>query len=184
MKQSTIFVAACLVFFSQTSQASFSIANIDQDGNPVITSKALGFANSSKKFEKILRRIARETGIKKSLLAAVIENESQWDPQAVSRAGALGLMQLMPSTAKEFGVENPFDPEENMRGGALYLRFLLNTFNEDLNLALAAYHQGHSRIKQLGVVPETGGTKDYIVRVMKSFGLYEMANARNLTASY
>jgi hypothetical protein len=110
------------------------------------------------------------------LISAVIKVESNWDPRAVSRKGAMGLMQLMPSTAKEMEVDNPFNPEENIEGGLKYLRYLLNKFNGDLNLALAAYNAGPNRIQKYGGIPPITETQRYVKRILS---LYNDMNSTN-----
>ena len=102
------------------------------------------------------------------LVAAVVEAESRWDPGAVSRAGAAGLMQLMPSAAADHRVIDPFDPEQNLRGGTLHLRRMLDRF-EDLRLALAAYNAGAATVERYADVPPYRETRTYIRRVLTRF---------------
>ncbi len=102
-----------------------------------------------------------------SLIRAVIKAESSWRPNVVSRAGAQGLMQLMPGTAKELGVQDPFDPHQNIAGGCKYLRRMLEMFHGDLDLALAAYNAGPGNVKKYGGVPPFEETKQFIIRVRK-----------------
>jgi len=102
------------------------------------------------------------------LVAAVVEAESRWDPGAVSRAGAAGLMQLMPSAAADHAVEDPFDPAENLRGGTQHLRRMLDRF-EDLRLALAAYNAGAATVSRYADVPPYRETRTYIRRVLARF---------------
>jgi soluble lytic murein transglycosylase-like protein len=101
------------------------------------------------------------------LLHAVIAVESDYDAKAVSPKGAQGLMQLMPATAQRFGVANPFDPRENVRGGALYLKWLLDLFGGDLQLAIAGYNAGEQAVIRAGYrVPPYAETQKYVPRVM------------------
>lgn len=100
----------------------------------------------------ILRK-SREYGVDGDLIRAVIQMESGGKAHVVSSAGAMGLMQLMPSTAKMLGVEDAFDPEQNMDGGVRYLKMMLDRFNGDEKLALAAYHSGPGRVEQYGGIP-------------------------------
>jgi hypothetical protein len=104
-----------------------------------------------------------------ALIAAVIKAESAFDPKAVSWAGARGLMQLMPTTARMMGVTDSFDPEQNIMGGARYLRLMLNRFNGNLTLALAAYNCGPERVAQVGRVPDIAETRNYVRVVMANF---------------
>ena len=101
------------------------------------------------------------------LLHAVISVESGYDAKAVSRKGAQGLMQLMPQTAQRFGVRNALDPFENVRGGALYLKWLLDYFDGNLKLALAAYNAGENEVVRAGYkIPPIRETLDYVPKVL------------------
>jgi len=117
-------------------------------------------------FEPIVKSVASEYGVDKNLVKAVIHAESGYNPNAVSPRGAQGLMQLMPKTAQGLKVPNSFDPQDNIRGGVRYLRFLLDTFKGDVTLALAAYNAGMSRVNQYGGVPPYEETRNYISRVL------------------
>ena len=108
-------------------------------------------------------------GVSPALVHAVITAESNYDPEALSRAGAMGLMQLMPGTARRFGVADPWDPEQNVHGGVRYLRELLDRF-QNLKLALAAYNAGEGAVEQHGnQVPPYQETQTYVQRVMGLF---------------
>lgn len=120
--------------------------------------------------DPLFEEASREAGLDPRLLKAVAAAESGFDPRAVSPKGALGLMQLMPGTARELGVSDPFDPEQSVRGGARYLRRLLDRFGGRLDLALAAYNAGPSAVERHGGVPPYRETREYVQRVIRIFG--------------
>ncbi len=114
-----------------------------------------------------IEQIARLYGLDARLLHAVISAESAYDPAAVSDKGAMGLMQLMPDTARRFGVADPFDPAANLHGGARYLRWLMDRFQNDLELVLAAYNAGEGAVERYGnAIPPYEETRTYVVRVL------------------
>ena len=114
-------------------------------------------------------RHSREHRLHPALVNAVIKAESDFDPMAVSRAGAVGLMQLMPQTAVRLEVTNPYDPEENIGGGTRLLRQLLDRFEGNLPLALAAYNAGESRVERYRTLPPIEETRQYVSRVLKYY---------------
>ena len=120
----------------------------------------------SRSFDDLIDEHASRNGVRKDLVRAVIQVESAFNPRAVSNKGAIGLMQLMPATARQFGVSNAFDPNENVRGGVAYLRQLLDRYNGDERLALAAYNAGPGAVDRHGqTVPPFRETRDYVSRV-------------------
>ena len=125
-----------------------------------------GCVKNPKEFEPIINSCALEYGVDKSLVKAVIQAESGYNPNAVSRKGAAGLMQLMPKTAEGLKVSNSLDPAENIRGGVRYLKFLLDTFKGDVSLALAAYNAGLSKVAKYGGVPPYVETRNYVAKVL------------------
>ena len=106
-----------------------------------------------------------ENGINANLIKAVISVESAFNPKAVSRAGAQGLMQLMPQTAKRFGVENVFEPKDNIKGGTKYLQFLMLRYKGNLDLTLAAYNAGEGAVDKYDGIPPYQETQDYVRKV-------------------
>ncbi|MFQ5723656.1 MAG: lytic transglycosylase domain-containing protein [Terriglobia bacterium] len=125
--------------------------------------------------EQHIRQAARENSIDPLLIHAIIQVESAWNPRARSRKGALGLMQLMPATGARFGVRNFFDPKQNVTGGVRYLRFLLDRFDNNPELALAAYNAGENAVADAGGVPPYRETREYLERVN---ALYEFSRSR------
>jgi len=120
--------------------------------------------------------MANSKSVDPALVRAVIHAESSFNPTAVSRTGAMGLMQLMPGTAARFGVGNAFDPQENIRGGVTYLRFLLDKFNGDMRLAAAGYNAGEGAVMKYGGVPPYNETTEYVARVLDLHGKYSAQN--------
>lgn len=120
----------------------------------------------AKSFAAIFREAEARFGLPAGLVEAVARAESALNPYAVSPAGALGLMQLMPATARAFGVTDPFDPAQNVEAGARYLRHLLDRFGGDLKLALAAYNAGPGAVRRFGGVPPYRETRRYVEKVL------------------
>ncbi len=117
-------------------------------------------------YDELIDTHASAQGISPELVRAVIQVESGFNAMAVSSKGAMGLMQLMPATARELGVQNPFHPEENIRGGVTYLRQLLDLYDSDIELALAAYNAGPGSVaKYGGAVPPYRETRDYVKKI-------------------
>lgn len=125
-------------------------------------------------YQHAVLEVARAYGIDSALLHAVISVESRYSARAVSGKGAVGLMQLMPGTAKRYGVTDSFDPIQNLRGGTEYLRDLLKLFQGDLNLALAAYNAGENAVIRAGHrIPPYQETRNYVQRVQSLYAEYK-----------
>jgi len=119
--------------------------------------------------DRIVSEAAQRHDVDPALVKAVIKTESGWNPLAVSRKGALGLMQLIPETAQRFGVGNPFDPVQNVEGGTMYLRTLLDRYNGDLKKTLAAYNAGERAVDESGGVPPIPETQMYVQKVTDAY---------------
>jgi soluble lytic murein transglycosylase-like protein len=146
-------------------------------GRSSIPSKGIGKAVSSKIsnggnapfLRDHIEEASQQYGVDPKLIQAVIHVESNFDPQAISPKGAQGLMQLMPQTARELQVVDPFSPRDNIVGGARYLRYLLDLFNQDLSLALAAYNAGPEKVNLYHGVPPYLETRTYVQKVLQIY---------------
>ncbi|MGH9779229.1 MAG: lytic transglycosylase domain-containing protein [Candidatus Acidiferrales bacterium] len=123
--------------------------------------------------EAHIDKVAEEQRVDPGLVRAVIEVESAWNHRAVSVKGALGLMQLMPATAAKYGVRDAFDPKQNVSGGTRHLRFLLDLFNDDTRLALAAYNAGENAVTRYKGVPPYSETRAYVQRLETLYGSFQ-----------
>ncbi len=123
----------------------------------------------SNRYDPLVFRIAGEEGIDPLLVKSVIKVESDFNPDAVSPAGAMGLMQIMEMIAHSYHVKNPFDPEENLQAGIKHLAWLLRSFKNDTPLALAAYHAGIGRVKSRMAIPPIKSTIQYVNDVMRIY---------------
>jgi hypothetical protein len=155
------------------TDVSFSKADervMKTPSGPAPQKQAAGQEPAKKEFHGIVKEKAAKYEMDPSLIHAVIKAESNGNPYAVSRKGAKGLMQLMPTTANDLQVRNPFDPEENIDGGTRYLKYLIEKFNGDLTLALAAYNAGPKTVEKTGTVPSITETRQYVKRVLSLYG--------------
>ncbi len=126
----------------------------------------------SYRIDSLIRHFADKFQLDAALIKAVIKVESNFDPSIVSHKGAQGLMQLMPETADEVGVNNPFDPSEAIYGGSYYLRKMLDSFDRNLDYALAAYNAGPGAVRKYGGIPPYAETQNYVRRVKYYFDHY------------
>jgi len=124
-------------------------------------------------YQGTIRKASAMYGVEQGLIKAIIKAESDFDHRAVSHKGATGFMQLMPETAREMEVENPFNPEENIVGGTRYLASLLRRFHNDTALAVAAYNAGPRRVEVTGGVPPIRETREFVGRVLYYYDLFE-----------
>jgi len=120
-------------------------------------------------YDKLIQDISIKHGVDSSLIHSIIRAESNYNPSAISQKGALGLMQLMPETAKQYGVRNVFDPKENIEGGVRYIKDLIRLYNAKTDLVLAAYNAGQEAVKKYSGIPPYDETRNYIERVRLSY---------------
>lgn len=175
-------ICITLIFIISIS-VSHSYADIykyvDQNGNTLFTNVYRGSENAkviserrskddvnSNPYSYIISSMSRKYNIEPSIIKAVIAAESNWKHDAVSPKGAVGLMQLMPSTIKDMRVKDPYDPEDNIEGGTKYLRLLLDRFKGDLELALAAYNSGPGTVSKYKGIPPYKETRMYVKKVL------------------
>lgn len=125
------------------------------------------------RIEQLVSSNAAAWGVDPALVKAIIANESGFDPNATSRAGAQGLMQLMPQTAAGLGVSDAYDPSQNVWGGTRYIRGLLDRFHGDVPLAVAAYNAGPGAVEKYGGVPPYAETQHYVANVLESYRRYQ-----------
>jgi len=156
---------------------------IEIDYEPIVVAKKYKRYTSPTEYnqsaiESLVADYARQYGLQESLIYAVIRVESNGDPNAVSRAGARGLMQLMPGTAKEMGVTNIIDPAQNIAGGTQYLSKLIKFFEGDVRLALAGYNAGPENVRKYGGIPPFRETQDYVRSVLHWWRVYNSTSAR------
>ena len=177
----TVFLAAALpapaeelLYYVRNGEMVVTNVPDRRDARPVP-----GFADSGRyrggtlpatSYDPFIERVARENGLDPSLIKAVALVESGFEPRAVSAKGARGIMQLMPATARQYGVTDLQDPYQSLRAGAQHLRGLLDEFGGDLTLALAAYNAGSGAVRRYGGVPAYAETRDYISRVQTRLG--------------
>jgi soluble lytic murein transglycosylase-like protein len=127
---------------------------------------------------ELVANIARRHDVEPSLVDSVIRVESNYNPNAVSSAGAMGLMQLIPSTARRFGVNNTFHPEQNIEGGVRYLKYLMQLYHGDERLALAAYNAGEGAVAKYKGIPPYPETQNYVYQVGKKLGQSRQAEKK------
>lgn len=143
---------------------------VESNEPPTSTQELIGMIDS----------IAAQHGVEDSLVHSVIRAESNYNPRAVSPKGALGIMQLIPATARRFGVANPFDARENVEGGVKYLKFLLDYYQDNYAKAIAAYNAGENAVDKFNGIPPYPETQNYVYRVA---GNLKVARGRHKAAT-
>ncbi len=182
----TIFYVFCFLFLSALPLCADIYMYIDKDGVAHFTnvptssdtdyrvyirerSRKTSDTYSSERYDRYITKASQQHGVSFPLLKAIIKAESDFNPRAVSKKGALGLMQIMPKNLKSLQIANPFDPLENIMGGARYFKKLLKRFNGELSLSLAAYNAGPSAVDIYKTIPPFKETRDYVEKVMKFY---------------
>lgn len=154
------------------SKGTISLTNVPSDiryRRVDIRPNRLHPAISEQELEPMIKRFSRQHQLHPALIRAVIKAESNFDPRAVSRSGAIGLMQLMPQTALQLDVRDLYDPEDNIGGGTKYLRHLLDRFRGNLPLALAAYNAGERVVDRYRTLPPIDETRQYVRKVLRYY---------------
>lgn len=128
---------------------------------------------TSDRYDDYIREASRRHGVSFSLIKAIIKAESDFNPRAVSKKGALGLMQIMPQNVKILKINDPFDPFENIMGGAQYFKKLLKRFKGKISLSLAAYNAGPTAVEKYKSIPPYKETENYVEKVMKYYAQYK-----------
>ena len=151
-----------------------SYTRIKVTGRPTASASCLGLTPQTMqaradRYAPVIAKYATQHGLEPKLVSAVVRVESCYDRHAVSRSGAQGLMQLMPATAIELGVNDSFDPEQNVGGGVRYLARMLKRFNNDVRLSLAAYNAGPEAVAAFKDVPPFPDTQSYVTRILKLY---------------
>ncbi|MBF0545818.1 MAG: lytic transglycosylase domain-containing protein [Candidatus Riflebacteria bacterium] len=136
---------------------------------PHFNNSQLLFNDSGQKFDELIKKYSMKNGLDPELVKRLVEIESNFDPNAISKKGALGLMQLMPETARDLGIKNPFNPEENIAGGTKYLLEMLKENSGDLRLALAGYNAGPNAVKEYEGIPPFPETQEYVRKILHGF---------------
>jgi soluble lytic murein transglycosylase len=159
------------------SQGILHFTNVPTSSNYklYIRERPVGLLNSytTNRYDYFINKASKRHGVSFSLLKALIKTESDFNPRAVSNAGAIGLMQIMPANVKALKIKNPFDPLENILGGARYLKQLINRFDGKLPLALAAYNAGPNIVERYQRIPPFKETEDFVEKVMKYYSLFK-----------
>jgi soluble lytic murein transglycosylase-like protein len=137
-----------------------------------IRTLSLHYTKDSNNYDSLISELSQKYQVDSALIKAIIRAESGFNPSAISRKGAKGLMQLMPETAFRMNVSNVFNPKENIEGGVRYFKYLLSLFNNDLRLSLAAYNAGENLVAELRTIPPYRETVDYVRKVLNFYQSY------------
>jgi soluble lytic murein transglycosylase-like protein len=159
------------MFYNSVTESFLN--TIDNHLKPQKTSPKFAVKNEEILYASIVSKIANKHKIDPAIIMAIIMAESGYNPRAVSKKGAKGLMQLMPRTAKSLGVKNIFNPNDNINAGVRYFKKNLNRFNGDVKLALAAYNAGSGNVRKYRGIPPFRATKIYVKKVLEYYQLYK-----------
>jgi soluble lytic murein transglycosylase-like protein len=159
------------MFYNSVTESFLN--TIDNHLKPQKTSPKFAVKNEEILYASIVSKIANKHKIDPAIIMAIIMAESGYNPRAVSKKGAKGLMQLMPRTAKSLGVKNIFNPNDNINAGVKYFKKNLNRFNGDVKLALAAYNAGSGNVRKYRGIPPFRATKIYVKKVLEYYQLYK-----------
>lgn len=172
-------LAHASIFACKDSRGTVRFTNAPTDGScipfqteSVVSRKAVQVPTGGGSYDPHIWAMANRYHLDPYLIKAIILTESDFNAQAISRKGARGLMQLMPATARELRVRDPFNPHQNIEGGSKYLRYLMNTFSGNLVLSLAAYNAGPGAVMRAKGLPRIPETTRYVVKVLKNYRSY------------
>lgn len=140
--------------------------NRNTAAQPSPSSHSSTAGTSAKPFSEVIREASLKYGVDEDVISAVIQQESSYNPNAVSSCGAMGLMQLMPATAKNLGVTDPYNVEQNIMAGTKYLKQQIDAFGGNLALGLAAYNAGSGAVRKYGGIPPYKETQDYVKKII------------------
>ena len=160
-----------LVSFANAPDADFQKileTSVKKDKNPTSVTRS--------EIDNLITKYADKNGLDEDFVKAVINQESGFNPNATSHCGAMGLMQLMPATAQGLGVKDAYDAEQNIEGGTKYLKGLMDRFDNDKSLALAAYNAGPNAVKKYNGIPPYAETQNYVKKVLSKYDTYKGAN--------
>jgi hypothetical protein len=155
--------------------------NMSAPGDTRPARKSISSSNDPNAYVDIINSACDRHGVDPALVHAVVKVESDFNPYALSRKGAMGLMQLMPQTAIDMNVGNSFNPHDNIYAGVKYLRYLIDRYEGNLSLALAAYNSGETAVKKWGTIPPYRETQDYVQRIMRIYGGHESVHRPQYT---